>query len=280
MIIGLLGDIHGRIRLSLTALLAWQTHTGRPFSLIVQVGDMGAFPHVESMDSATRKYSALDPAEGDFGRLILASGSEAEHFKQVRSALQSPIYFIRGNHEDFGWLSSLPLDSTGTATVDPFGLLRYVPDGAQLEIGSQSIAFLGGVESVQANPSSISPEAHARLLERRPQSTDLLITHDCPWDISRGFNGQIQGSALISMLLDRLQPGFHVAGHYHISIARTYGRTKFLCLNNIVASARWHPEMKGIQPGWIAVIDTSKNSLSHIDSPIITGIQAPSDDWL
>jgi hypothetical protein len=91
MTIGLLGDIHGRIKLALTGLLAWQSHMGRPFDLIVQVGDMGAFPTDMSIDSETRSYAALDPTERDFGRMLSATGTDGEHFARIRSMLRSPI---------------------------------------------------------------------------------------------------------------------------------------------------------------------------------------------
>jgi hypothetical protein len=164
----------------------------------------------------------------------------------------------------------------GPAAIDRFGLLRYVPDGTCLEISDKSIAFMGGVDATDTKPAIFNHEAYTRLIGRKPQTIDLLITHDCPWGIAEGFNGQTQGSALITKLLDQLQPEFHVAGHYHISVARTYGRTKFLCLSNIMASAKWHPEIKGICPGWLAVIDTSSNSLMPINEAVITGIEQPS----
>lgn len=276
MIIGLLGDIHGRIDLALTALSTWQSHAGTKFDLLLQVGDMGAFPSEARMDSATADYNALDPSEGDFGRMLAASGLRAASYQQIASTFWSPIYFIRGNHEDYDWLSQLRLDpSTGVAPADPFGLLNYVPDGSVLDLQGLAVAFLGGIQTDDSSPARIDQRALAALGQREQGTVDLLITHDCPLGLSTGYKGQVQGSQLISTLRDDLQPRFHIGGHYHISLARTYDQSRFLCLSNIVASARWHPEAKGIQAGWLAVLDTTSDLLTPIGDAYITAIESP-----
>ncbi len=273
MIVGLLGDIHGRIDLALTGVLAWQTHMDRRFDLLLQVGDMGAFPSEARMDAATVSYLALDPTEADFVRMMSASGSKAEAFRRVRTLLSSPIHFIRGNHEDHAWLSTLSVDrSTGTASVDPFGILQYVPDGTVLELKGVTVAFLGGAQADDQDSARINGAAVARLDKRTARSVDLLVTHDCPSGIEKGHMGHVQGSTVIADLQSRVHPKFHVGGHYHISMRKEYSGTDFLCLNNIVASARWHPQHKGTRPGWLAVWDTRSGTLEPIADSVVTGI--------
>src|SRR5688500_13923635 len=110
MLIGFIGDVHGHVFEALAVVLTWQRHHGRRFDLIVQVGDLGAYPDPRRADAATVIHLAVDPTEADFARLLRADGDLAEAIQQVRAGLAGPIHFLRGNHEDFDWLASLPVD--------------------------------------------------------------------------------------------------------------------------------------------------------------------------
>ncbi len=268
MIIGLLGDIHGRVRLALSALTTWQRLTGLQFDLLLQVGDLGAFPSLETMDGPTRDYLSLDPAEGDFYRMLNASGADSDWFQVQQAQLSSPIYFIRGNHQDMVWLSSLPREPrSGIARVDPYGLFMFVPDGLVIPFSGFRIAFLGGLAAGHAKDNGIDTIALESLATLPAGVMDLLLTHDCPYGVSRGYSGQAQGSVEIADLVDSLKPRFHVAGHLHTSIRLQRNEREFICLNNIVGSSRWHPETKGVRSGWLAILDTRSGSLAPVDDP-------------
>ena len=87
---------------------------------------MGAYPSLDRIDEAGRRHVALDPAQADFSRLLQADGLRAERLCALRDELAAPIHFLRGNHEDFRYLSDLARDEfDGTATVDDFDLFRY-----------------------------------------------------------------------------------------------------------------------------------------------------------
>ena len=287
MLVGFVGDVHGRILDALAAVITWQARSGRCFDLIVQVGDMGAYPDLADLDPvnpATHPHLALDPSEADFSRLLRATGKRAADLRRVRSQLNSPIYFIRGNHEDFGWLRQLPVDGgSGTARVDPFALLRYVPDGSVLRFGDLWIGFLGGAEPEPGDQSdevaagAIDPGAYRSLLQHAPGSLDVLVTHDAPYGISVGYHGQIQGSRLISDLVEHLQPRFHVAGHLALNGPRMYGRTTFLCLSSLRASIRWNPEAGGLKAGCLAVLDTATADLWPVTDAWLSSFARPLD---
>jgi hypothetical protein len=118
MLIGFLGDLHGRVFLALAVLVTWQRRAGRRFDLIVQVGDLGAFPRPVASDA--NPHVATDPAENDFSRLLAADGALADRLRRVRAELGRAVHFLRGNHEDFDYLRSLAVDpATGTAGADP-----------------------------------------------------------------------------------------------------------------------------------------------------------------
>lgn len=270
MLIGFVGDVHGRVFQALALLATWQVAANRQFDFIIQVGDMGAFPDASRMDDATRRYLAVDPAEADFGRLLQADDSLAEGVRRVRTHLAGPVYFLRGNHEDVGWLRAIPMDATGTAAVDRLGLLRYVPDGTVLERAGVRVAFLGGVETSEPRDDSLDEAAYARLLAMAPGSFDVLVTHDAPYGVAVGYGGQTQGSAKLSRLVEAIRPRWWVAGHlHHIIGPQRFGATTYLGLSSLVASARWQPGRRGLLAGCLAVPDTVGGDLLPV-----------TDDWL
>lgn len=230
------------------------------------------------MDAATLHYLQADPTEADFSRLLRASGKHAENLRHIRQHFASAIHFVRGNHEDFDWLRQLPVDdATQTVHVDPFDLFRYVPDGTVLRFGDSRIAFLGGEEADEADAEAIDRDAYLALMNLGPGKIDLLVTHEAPYGLSVGYFGQTQGSRLITSLVERIQPAFHVAGHYHLNGPRTYGPTTFLCLSHLVASARWHPEARGLQAGCLAVLDTTTANLWPVTDAWLSDFDTPFD---
>lgn len=177
MLIGFVGDVHGRVFHMIVAVAMWQRMAETQLDLIIQVGDLGAYPDVSRMDAATRAYLATDPSEADFERLLHARGQQAERLVRLRQMFTYPIHFVRGNHEDVTWLRSLSIDSvSGTARVDPF--VRYTPDGTVLRFQDVLIAFLGGEDA--SGDTSIDPEAYQTLVEMGMGKIDVLVTHDAP----------------------------------------------------------------------------------------------------
>lgn len=278
MVVGLIGDAHGRVFHALAAVVTWQRQTGQQFDLLIQVGDLGAFPDVQQVDPATSRHLAADPAEADFSRLLTATGKQAKILQALLTQLATPIYFIRGNHEDIDWLQQLPIDSTtGTVAVDPFGFFHYVPDGTVLPFGPWQVAFLGGVEE-RTDAAAIDRTAYERLLKLAASTVDLLVTHQGPYGSSVGFRGDIYGSPLISALIDQIQPTFHVAGHTHnVAGPLVYGRTTYLCLTSLVASPIWQPEARGLQEGCLVVLDTTLAKIWHVTDEWLAQFDTPFD---
>jgi Icc-related predicted phosphoesterase len=273
MLIGFVGDVHGRVFHMLAALATWQRQTGRRFDLIVQVGDMGAYPNPEQTDAATRSYMALDQTEGDFARLLWPDDVTARHLTLLQREIPSPVHFIHGNHDDVGWLRSLPPESR----ADPFGFLRYVPDGRVLEFSGTRVGFLGGEDRPGA-AADIDDHALDELAGLGPGSIDILVTHEAPHGLAVGRDGRLQGSRRISDLLIRLQPRFHVAGHYHhLNGPRREAATTSLALSSLAASARWKPNAVGLQPGCLAALDMEARQLTPVVDPWLSTFPTPFD---
>jgi hypothetical protein len=62
MLIGFIGDMHGRAFHALAAILTLQEKLGSRFDMIIQVGDFG-YPDTSRVDAATQRYLSVDPAE-------------------------------------------------------------------------------------------------------------------------------------------------------------------------------------------------------------------------
>ena len=278
MLIGFVGDLHGRVLHALALIVTWQKRNGRHFDLLVQVGDMGAFPGMSSLERTANRHFALDPSQRDFVRLMCADDGLAASLAPLRRYLAGPIQFIRGNHEDFDWLERLPRDSgSGTAAVDRCGLIRYVSDGTVMTFGGLRIAFLGGVEE-RDDAAGVDRGAYETLLTLEPGSIDVLVTHQGPYGSSTGFRGDIQGSRMITDLIESNRPTFHVAGHAHVLSGPTrYGQTTYLGLDCVVASPLYHPEAQGFQPGSLGVLDTDLRKLEPVTDDWLAEFETPFD---
>ena len=278
MLIGFVGDLHGRALHALALIVTWQKRNERRFDLLIQVGDMAAFPDMARLERTANRHFAGDPSQRDFVRLMYADDGLAESLARLRRYLAGPVHFIRGNHEDFDWLEQLPRDSgSGTAAVDRFGLLRYVPDGTVMTFGGLRIAFLGGIEE-RDDTAGIDRSAYEALLALGPGSIDVLVTHQGPYGSGTGFRGDIHGSRMITDLIERSRPTFHVAGHAHAFSGPTrFGETTYLGLDCVVPSPLYHLEAQGFQSGCLAVLDTDEGDLRPITDDWLADFETPFD---
>lgn len=268
MKIGFIGDIHGRVFHCLAAITAWQLYHSEKLDMIIQVGDLGAYP-IPDQELKNNKFYLQDPSQFDFSRFLKAEGDLADHLHYIRKLLLNPLYFIRGNHEDFQWLNKVSSSSANNiVSIDPFDLFYYVEDGTILEINGMKIAFLGGIETTVREEKSINEEVYLNLLKTTPGVIDILVSHDAPYGIGTNYHGQVQGSAKISNLIDQIQPKYLIAGHYHhMNGPRVYGNTKYLGLNVIIDLRQ---DVFGrVQAGSLAILDTVKDEVDFV-----------TDDWL
>jgi hypothetical protein len=209
---------------------------------------------------------------------VLRAGSQTISAACALTSARRSTSFA-ANHEDFGWLASLPVDpASRTAQVDGFDIFRYVPDGTVLAAGGGvRLGFLGGVEEISGEP-HIDRAAYDALMSLSPGSVDVLVTHEGPYGSSTGYRGDTHGSPLISDLLHHLRPSFHVAGHGHqLSGPRGYGATTYVGLDALVASRRRHPEARGLKPGCLAVLDTGARRLTPVTDEWLGDIETPFD---
>lgn len=280
MKIAFVGDIHGRVFHLLAVVANWQRVHECKLDMIVQVGDFGAFPDPDEAMLGSR-FVREDRTELDFGKYVRANGPLAEAIVAMKEQFQTPIRFIRGNHEDFRWLASQGDPTEDETSIDPFRLVRHLRDGAIQRIGGVKIAFLGGIETTGQEPKSIDDQAYNRILSCSPGEIDVLVTHDAPYGIGTDFHGRTQGSRRISELIDRIRPKFLFAGHYHQRIGPlSFGPTVYFGLNILIPprndSRRTDPTEKA-QPGSLAILDTESMTTDFVTDERVLDVEREFD---
>jgi Icc-related predicted phosphoesterase len=262
MRIGFVGDIHGCVHQCLGALL--DVHRDARLDMIIQVGDVGAWPNMETMfakDPAAKWFVKDNPRQLEWFDLLNHASANADAYREVRDELGQPILMIRGNHDDPAWLQPGP--------VDPFDVFHFVPDGAVMIIEDVRIGFLGGIEvnpdwPIEVRQSAGMHSIDAGALERLENtSIDVLVTHDGPYGVAQDWRGAAQGSRALTELVERAGPRWHVAGHYHHAIGpQRQGRAQYVGLSCLVhpLTSKWDSgasdPLGRVQPSSIGVLDT------------------------
>jgi Icc-related predicted phosphoesterase len=216
MNIAAFADVHGRIRLCFKLCARWERETGEKIDLVLQAGDLGAYPHSAQLDRATIKHARSDPTELGF----------AEDFTQRREAVAEelertsfPLIFARGNHEDHDWLDALEAQSDGALfPVDAYGRVFCLKTGIPYTfrkadetitiLGIGRIGLLPGEHNV-SQPKYIQPSELERLYAADVAACDILLTHDVALD----FITPNYGMEEIRLVLDAAKPAYHFHGH-------------------------------------------------------------------
>lgn len=277
MKIGFFGDTHGCVRHALGAAVLLARHRG-PLDALIQVGDLGAFPSAERWDEASRRHGAAAPAQHDFFALLDPSPSLSDGVRRALAEIP-PFTFVSGNHEDHAWLADLHDGALeALVPVDPLGAFRHVPDGTIVEIAGLRTAFLGRIDA-PGTPVDYDHDAYRTLLDVEPGTVDLLVTHDGPHAMSTDFHGRLQGSALLSTLIERLQPALHLSGHYHHQNGpRHYGRTVSFAVGLLVPphASRRDPGQANprqqVAAGSIALLDTGTGTVDYVHDPWLADV--------
>ncbi|GCE08296.1 metallophosphoesterase family protein [Dictyobacter aurantiacus] len=279
MKIAFFGDIHGQVYHLLAAVLTWQKRSDSALDMVIQVGDFGV-EHLEKMiqnRDVFLRYIANNPAQFDFLRILYAQEHLAARLKEIRQQIQSPLYFVRGDHDDAAWLRQLSQNSREqTIPIDAFDLFHYIPDGTILNCGSVKLACFGGVEHPGRGKEGTEhdPTALTTLLASKSDKVDVLITHEPLYGCSTGFYGQTQGSTQVSKLIEALQPRYHVAGHLHTMIGpQQYGSTTSLGLNKLggLSRPRQCETLPTLRQGTMALLDTATATLEFVTGDWLAG---------
>ena len=223
------GDLHGKILPAFRLASAWARDHETPLAGVLQVGDMGYFPDLHTIDKATLRHAKDDPLElGTFD--IVALNPLAD---QVFADPHGPpaLWFTAGNHEDFDTLERLARASGDQPdfVVDAYCRVRGIKDGrvmpfaCGLKVGAVWGVDGGGPSARQNLPERgyIWQKSVARLVH---EPFDVLLSHDAP----AGARWVGYGSRDLLSLIALSQPAFAFFGHYSGAgawVEQDYGRT-------------------------------------------------------
>lgn len=215
--ITIMGDVHGHFDLMITAIKNEQP------DFVLQVGDMGIYLQTSNLSALPKKFHS------DLGNF-------EEYFKN-QTGLPCPVYFCKGNHEDFEFLMKHEKNSMLLPN------LFYIPNGQIVTVQGVRIAFLGGnfskkwfekpvpkfFQTQKALGYIRKSEIDAIIEGFHNTNIDVLITHEPPTGLS--FSGpRTFGCDCIRELIEHIQPAWAFSGHIHKYGESTIGKTMCVCL--------------------------------------------------
>jgi Icc-related predicted phosphoesterase len=216
MNIAVFADIHGRVALAFKLCARWQVETGQRIDLILQAGDLGAFPDLGGLDKATRRYGEKDPSELGFSEHFAQHDAKIE---EMLSHTTAPMVFVRGNHEDHRWLDELERlsGSEPLFRIDVYRRIFCLKTGVPYRhtVGDETISIIGigrvGLpeDSHKREDKHIQAYESRRLWDVGVDRCNVLLTHDTALDAVTIRAGMQE----ICDALDLFEPAYHFHGH-------------------------------------------------------------------
>lgn len=214
MRIALFSDIHGKILLPFKLTDLYQKEKGVKIDLILQCGDIGAYPNLENLDKATIKHAKYDRDELGFHDDFTTVNLD---IKKYLDELNINMFCVRGNHEDHDYLNELEKKETKSAfPIDIYNRVWLCKTGKiqELTINNKTISFVGigriGDRKGRTEQRFIQnyEQEEIKKLQRTNRHFDILITHDKDDSSQRGY-----GMSEIRNLLDNTIFHYHFYGH-------------------------------------------------------------------
>ena len=280
MNIAVFADLHGRLLLAFKLCARWQRETGKKIDLILQAGDLGAYPALERLDRATRRYAERDPTELGF----------MEHFVRYDARVAAllaetdcPLVFVRGNHEDQAWLDELEGQYEGAIfPIDAYRRVFHLKTGLPwtFQQGDEQITVLG-IGRI-APPQEAEDQQHARYIQPYESERiyrlgnthiDVLLTHHSRTDfviLERGVKIKAStGMKEIEYILDRDRPAYHFFGHYG-GPPQVRTDTNGVTLSVKLADLHWERGGSVLEAGSMGLLrwrDCKQHSFEVLDAP-------------
>ena len=190
---------------------------------IFQLGDLGLFLDIERAKKVDRKFYRKNP------ELVIESYRVIK--ENIIKPFKMPLYFIRGNHDDFEEMQRL----------ESFNIY-HLRTGDYIEIEGKIFLSFGGIYSPKRFPlprASLSPveikyyvkEEVDSLLEKwKGKKVDFLLTHEAPTGIIPGK--WYEGGSVIRKLVKELNPEYLIHGHHHTAYVSKIKQTTIIGLGN------------------------------------------------
>ncbi len=214
MKIAIFADVHGKLLLPFKMVDWYQQQTGEKIDLILQCGDLGAYPDIKTMDKATLKHAKNDRDELGFIEHFVKPNAQIEQFLHK---LDINMLCVRGNHEDHAFLDELEQQTAETAfAIDCYQRVFICKSGVvqHLQLAGESLTVLGigriGDHKGRSEPRFIQPYEQQQLkkLLKKAPLLDVLISHDKDIDSLRGY-----GMQELRTVLDEIPFSYMFHGH-------------------------------------------------------------------
>ncbi|MFK7950210.1 MAG: metallophosphoesterase [Saprospiraceae bacterium] len=211
MRIAVFADIHGKILLPFKLVDLYQRQFDKSIDLILQCGDIGAFPNLNNLDKATIRHAKNNRDELGFHDDFIVENTEIKPFLDK---LNIDMICVRGNHEDHEYLNDLESQYSDESRfpIDIYNRVFVCKTGWKqaFSTDTQTLTFVGigriGDRKGRNHQQFIQPYEQAKLqkLLTTKDDFDLLITHDKDSSSERGY-----GSHEIRQVLDNIIFQYH-----------------------------------------------------------------------
>ena len=215
MKIAIFADIHGKILLPFKMVDAYQKEYGEKIDLILQCGDLGAFPDIQKMDKATIKHAKYDKQELGFSRQFVYINKEIEFFL---NQLDVDMICVRGNHEDHDFLDNIEIKySESRYPIDCYQRVYICKSGVVQSfcIEDEDLDFMGigriGDRKGRREKRFIQEYERENIRKsiKQGKKLDILISHDISTEMAQPRFGMEE----LRLVLDMLKPFVHFYGH-------------------------------------------------------------------
>lgn len=200
------------------------------------IGDVhGLFPQYLTYCERLTDLGLPSIQVGDYGVGFQGWKSEREYL-DPDNLTKNNHRFIRGNHDSPRACKEMP---------------NWIRDGHVEVIGESKVMFVGGGWSIDREfrieghswwpDEECSYETLGFFISKyETEKPDVMVTHECPTEISRHLFGDtiknIQGSRTANSLQNMFEihkPKLWVFGHFHMSKDVTVLGTRFICLDEL-----------------------------------------------
>jgi hypothetical protein len=182
--------------------------------------------HVEALvysNQVRERFAQVD--------LVLSCGDlPPSYLEFIVSALNVPLYGVRGNHDHGRAFNTIPHGSLGPGTIDIHA--QAVETRGLLLAGLEgSLDYNGGPHQysetgMRLQIARLVPQLVLNKL-RYGRYLDVLITHAPPQGIHDQPDRCHQGFESLRRFLQRFRPRYHLHGHIHLYDRQTVTRTQF-----------------------------------------------------
>ncbi len=214
MKIAIFSDIHGKILLPFRLVDIYQKATNQKIDLILQCGDIGAYPDVKNLDKATLKHANYDKNELGFSDDFVKINPKIQNFLNT---LNLNMFCVRGNHEDHDFLDTLEQQSTESIfAIDAYKRVFVCKSGIiqKFICDNQTLVFAGigriGDRKNRQEKRFIQEyeKENIKKMLKTKEIIDILLTHDKNESSQRGF-----GMTEIDIVLQEVLVHYHFHGH-------------------------------------------------------------------